>query len=67
MNEETSVNESKKKKKKKSDITGGFSRWMFFNLRRLLPQKHRRMKKFVLHSNGCTVVTRFFNLNSVRI
>ena len=59
----TSVNESKKN----SDITGGFSRWMFFNLRRFLPQKHRRMKKFVLHCNGCTVVTRFFNLDFVRI
>ena len=35
---------------------------MFFNLHRFLPLKHRRMKKFVLHCNRCTVVTRFFNL-----
>ena len=32
---------------------------MFFNLHRFLPQKQRRMKKFVLHCNWCTVVTRF--------
>ena len=36
---------------------------MFFNLRRFFPQKHGRMKKFVLHCNKCTVVTRFFNLD----
>ena len=40
---------------------------MFFNLRRFLPQKLRRMKKFVLHYSRCTVVTRFFNLDFVRI
>ena len=28
---------------------------------------HRRMKKFVLYCDRCTVVTRFFNLNFVRI
>ena len=36
-------------------------------LRRFLPQKHRRTKKFVLHGNRCTVVTQFFNLDFVRI
>ena len=36
-------------------------------LRRFLPQKQRRTKKFVLHGNRCTVVTRFFNLDFVRI
>ena len=28
---------------------------------------HRRMKKFVLYCDRCTVVTRFFNLDFVRI
>ena len=37
------------------------------NLRRFLPQKLRRMKKFVLHCSRCTVVVRFFNLDFVRI
>ena len=36
-------------------------------LRRFLHQKHRLTKKFVLHGNRCTVVTRFFNLDFVRI
>ena len=40
---------------------------MFFNLRRFLLQKHRRMKKFILHCNRFTVVTRYFNLDFVRI
>ena len=34
---------------------------VFFNLRRFLPQKHRQVKKFALHCNRCTVVTRFIN------
>ena len=49
------------------DINGGFPRWMFFNSRRFLPQKHRQMNKFVLHCNRCTIVTRFFNLDFGRI
>ena len=36
-------------------------------LRRFIPQKHRRMKKFDLYGNRCTVVTQFFNLDFVRI
>ena len=60
---QTSVNESKKIF---FDISGGFPRWMFFNLRRFLPQKLRRMK-LVLHCSKCTVVTRFFHLAFVRI
>ena len=36
-------------------------------LSRFLPQKHRRTKIFVLHGNRCTVVTRIFNLDFVRI
>ena len=36
-------------------------------LRRFLPLKQRRMKKFVLHGNRSTVETRFFNLDFVRI
>ena len=43
-------------------FNGGFPRWMFFNLHRFLPQKRRRMKKFVLHCWRCTAVTWFFNL-----
>ena len=61
---QTSVNESKKLF---FNISGGFPRWMFFNLRRVLPQKYRQMKKFVLHCNRCTVVTQFFNLDFVRM
>ena len=38
---------------------------MFFNLRRFFPQNCRRMNKFVLHCNKCTIVTRFFNLDFV--
>ena len=38
---------------------------MFFNLRRFHPQKHRRMKKFILHCNRCTMVTRFVSLDFV--
>ena len=40
---------------------------VLFNLRRFIPQKLRQMKKFALHCNRCTVVTRFFNLGFVRI
>ena len=36
-------------------------------LRRFLLQKHRRMNKFVLQGNRYTVVTRFVNLDFVRI
>ena len=36
-------------------------------LSRFLPQKHRWIKKFVLHCNRCTVVSRFFNLNFIGI
>ena len=39
---------------------------MFFNLRSIYPQKHIRMKKFILHGNRCIVVTRFFNLDFAR-
>ena len=35
---------------------------MLFILRRFLPQNHRRMKKFVLHFNRCTVEHGFFTL-----
>ena len=49
------------------DISGGFPNGGFFNFRRFLPQKLRRMKKFVLHFSRCTVVTRFFNLDFVLI
>ena len=35
--------------------------------RRFVPQKHRSMKKFVLHCNGCTAFARFFTLNFVYI
>ena len=59
-----SVNESKKIF---FGVNGGLPRWMFFNLRRFLLQKHRRMKKFILHCNRFTVVTRYFNLDFVRI
>ena len=63
-----SVDECKRIKKQKIwDINGDFPRWMFFNLRRFVPQKHRRMKKLVLHCNRYTVVTRFFNLDFARI
>ena len=37
------------------------------NLRRFLPQKLRRMRKFDSHCSRCTVVARFFNLDFVRI
>ena len=49
------------------DINGGFPRQIFLNLCRFLPQRHRRLKKFVLHCTRCTVVTRFFNPDFVRI
>ena len=53
--------------KKMFDINGGLPRWMLFNLRLILTQKHRQMKKFILRCNRCTVVTRLFNLDIVRI
>ena len=31
------------------------------------PQRLRRIKKFVLHCSGCTVVTRCFNQDFVRL
>ena len=49
------------------DISLGFPGRMFCNLRRFLPQKHRRMNKFALHCNRFTIVTRFLNLGFVRI
>ena len=52
---------------KKFDINGGFLNRYSLICRRFLSWKHRWMKKYVLHCNRYTVVTRFFNLNFVRI
>ena len=52
------VGECKLIKKVFFGVSGGFPRWMFFNLRRFFPQKLRQMKKFVLHCSRCTLVTR---------
>ena len=49
---QTNINECRRRQKSKwikkifVEISGGFPRWMFFSLRRFLPQKLRRMKKF---------------------
>ena len=63
----TNVDQCKRIKAIVFDINRGFPRWMFFNLCRFFPQNYRRMNKFVLHCNRCTIVTRFFNLDFVRI
>ena len=63
----TNVDQCKRIKTIVFYINGGFPRWMFFNLCRFFPQNYRRMNKFVLHCNRCTIVTRFFNLDFVRI